>query len=242
MANITEYFQNSITIFKKELRAFFNSAVAYVLIVVFLGLTGWFYVNDIFLYNVASMRMMFDIIPLIFLFIIPALTMRLISEERKTGTLELLATKPVKDYEIIIGKFSAAFALIALALLPTLIYFVTLLSLGDIDIGPVIGGYLGLLLMAAVYISLGMLASSLTDNQIVAFILGFVLVLVLFFFDKILLYLPEWLASIVEFIGIDFHYSNIARGVIDSRNIIYFLSAIVFALNLSWLSLQRRKW
>lgn len=242
MTKIHNIIQNTVTIFKKELRAYFNSAAAYVLIVVFLALTGWFYVNDIFLYNVASMRLFFDIVPLIFLFIVPALTMRLISEERKTGTIELLTTKPVSDIEIVLGKFFAALALLFCAILPTLFYYITLASLGNIDNGPVVGGYIGLMLMAAVYISLGIFASSLTENQIVAFIIGFILILTLYFLDKILLYFPDWLASAVEYMGIGYHYANIARGVVDTRNIIYFLSAIVFALNLTLLSLKRRKW
>ena len=228
--------------FRKELRSYFNSAIAYVLIIVFLCLLGWFYVNNIFLYNVSSMRSMFDIIPIIFLFFVPALTMRLISEEKKSGTIELLTTKPINDIEIVLGKFFAAWALIALALLPTLLYYISVASVGKIDNGPIIGGYIGLLLMAGVYISIGLFASCLTENQIIAFIMGFVFVLVLFFLDKILLYLPDWMASSVEYFGIDYHFSNIARGVVDSRDIIYFLSVIIFSLMLSVRWLNRRKW
>jgi ABC-2 type transport system permease protein len=168
--------------------------------------------------------------------------MRLLAEEKKAGTIELLTTKPIHDGEIVAGKFLAAWALLAIALLPTLVYYVTLASLGSIDNGPVIGGYLGLLLMAGVYVALGLFASSLTENQIVAFIVGFLLVLTLFLMDKVLLYIPEGLTSVVEYLGIDYHYSNIARGVIDTRDIVYFLSLLGASLYLTVVSLGRRRW
>jgi ABC-2 type transport system permease protein len=242
ISGIMKKFPNIGTIFKKEMRSYFNSAIAYVIIVVFLGLVGWFYVNNIFLINQATMRDMFGVLPIFFLFIIPALTMRLFSEEKKSGTIELLTTKPVWDVEIVIGKFLAAWALIGVALIPTLLYYITVASLGDLDSGPVLGGYLGLMLTAGVYIAIGMFASSLTENQVVALILGIAFVLVLFFFDKVLIYFPDWMATTIEFLGIDYHYSNIERGIIDSRDIIYFLSALGFALYLTVVSLERRKW
>lgn len=226
----------------RELRSSFNSPVAYVVIVVFLAIIGYFHSSNLFLLNVASMRMTFEFAPLAFLFIIPAITMRLIAEEMKTGTLELLTTKPLHDAEVVLGKFLAAWALVGLALVPTLIYAATIGWLGDVDAGPVIGGYLGLLLMAAVYISLGLFASSLTDNQIVAFIVGFLFCFVFFMLDKVLIYLPSFLTGIVEFLGTDFHYQNIARGVIDTRDLIYFASVAGFAIYGTVLSLQRRTW
>jgi ABC-2 type transport system permease protein len=235
-------FRHTGTIFRKELRSYFNSAVAYVVIVVFLAIIGWFYTSTLFLSNVASLRFMFNLIPAVFLFIVPAITMRLIAEEKKSGTIELLSTKPLHDAEIVLGKFLAAWALIGLALLPTLIYYGTIVSIGTIDNGPVIGGYVGLMLMAGVYVAVGLLASSLTDNQIVAFIVGLMFVLILFMVDKILMYVPESIMSVVEFLGVDYHFSNIARGVIDSRDILYFISMIGFSLYLSVISLGRRKW
>lgn len=235
-------FSNTSTIFRKELRSYFNSAVAYVVIVVFLAIIGWMYTSSMFLINVASLRLMFEWIPLVFLFVVPAITMRLLAEEKKAGTIELLATKPIHDWEIVIGKFCAAWALIALALLPTLIYYIIIVFLGDIDNGPVVGGYIGLLLMAGVYIAVGLLASSLTENQIVAFIIGLLFMFALFLIDKILIFIPDFMTSVVEYLGIDFHFSNIARGVIDTRDIVYFLSVLGFSLYLSVVSLERRKW
>jgi len=233
---------NTNIIFRKELRSYFNSAVAYVVIVVFLAIVGWVYVSSMFLVNVASLRMMFELVPLVFLFVIPAITMRLLAEEKKAGTIELLSTKPIHDWEIVLGKFFAAWVLVGLALLPTLIYYITIAFLGDIDNGPVLGGYIGLMLTAGVYVGIGLLASSLTENQIIAFIIGLLLMLVLFLMDKMLIFVPEFMTNIIEYLGIDYHYSNIARGVIDSRDIVYFLSLLGFSLYLSVVSLERRKW
>jgi ABC-2 type transport system permease protein len=242
MMNVLSQFRNTGPIFRKELRSYFNSAVAYVVIVVFLGIVGWFHTNNLFLMNVASLRLLFEVIPPVFLFVIPAITMRLLSEEKKSGTIELLVTKPLHDAEIVLGKFLAAWALVGIAIATTLIYYITIAFLGKIDHGPVIGGYLGLLLMAGVYVAIGLFASSLTENQVVAFILGFVMVFAFYMMDKILPYVPEWLTTTVEYLGIDFHFGNIARGVIDTRDIIYFLSVLGFMLYLTVVSLERRKW
>ena len=233
---------NINAIMRREVRSYFNSAIAYVVIVVFLAIVGWFHTSNLFLSNVATMRLLFELVPIVFLFVVPAITMKLLSEEKKSGTIELLTTKPLHDTEIVLGKFLAAWALIGVALLLTLVYYVTIASLGKIDNGPVLGGYLGLMLMAGVYVAIGLLASSLTENQVIAFIIGFVFVFALFMFDKVLIYIPDTLASIVEFLGIDYHFGNVARGVIDTRDIIYFLSLLGFMLYLTVVSLGRRKW
>jgi len=233
---------NIIPIFRRELRSYFNSPVAYVFIVVFLAFIGWFFTSNLFLANLATMQVVFSLIPVAFLIFVPAMTMRLLAEEKKTGTLELLTTKPVRDIEIVLGKFLAAWALLAATLFPTLAYVITLVSLGKLDVGPVITGYVGLLLMGGVYIGIGLLASSLTENQIIALILSFLMVLALFMADKVLIYMPEGFATTLEFLGVDYHFSNIARGVIDSRDIIYFGSLMGFSLMLATVSLERRKW
>jgi ABC-2 type transport system permease protein len=235
-------FSNVLTIYRREVRSYFNSPVAYVVIVVFLAIIGWFFTSNLFLMNAASMRIVFELVPLVFLFFIPAITMRLLAEEKKAGTIELLTTKPVRDVEIVLGKFLAAWTLLAAALVPTLIYLITMLALGKPDVGPILTGYLGLMLMGAVYIGIGIFASSLTENQIIAFIISFLIVLALFMMDKVLIFVPAGLTSTVEFLGIDYHFSNIARGVIDTRNIIYFASLLVFSLILATVSLERRKW
>jgi gliding motility-associated transport system permease protein len=233
---------NVAPIYKRELRSYFNSPAAYVVIIVFLAVLGWFFTSNLFLANVASLRVVFELVPLIFLFFVPAVTMRLLAEEKKSGTLELLTTKPVRDVEIVLGKFLAAWTLLLTALIPTLLYLVTIMSLGNVDLGPILCGYIGLLLMGGVYIALGILASSLTENQIVAFILSFLMVFVLFMLDKILIYVPEAFTSTIEFLAIDYHFSSIVRGVIDTRNLIYFGSLLGFSLYLATVSLERRKW
>jgi len=229
-------------IYRREIRSYFNSPVAYVVIVVFLAIVGWFFTSDMFLANIASMRIVFELVPLVFLFFIPAVTMRLLAEEKKSGTLELLTTKPVRDGEIVLGKFFAAWTLLAATLAPTLIYLVTMMVLGNPDPGPVLSGYIGLMFMGGVYIAIGIFASSLTENQIVAFIISFLFVLALYLADKVLIYVPEGFVSTLEFLSIDYHFDNIARGVIDSRNIVYFGSLLGFTLLLATASLQRRKW
>jgi len=237
-------YPNIFPIFRRELRSYFNSPVAYVVIVVFLAILGWFFANNLFLNNVASLYIVFDspLVKILFLVIAPAITMRLLAEEKKTGTLELLTTKPIKDVEIILGKFFAAWSVLGAALIPTFLYAFTMAVLGSIDLGAIISGYIGLMLLGGVFVALGVLASSLTDNQIVAFIVGFLFCLALFMLDKVLPYLPALFASTLEFLGVDFHYSSIARGVIDSRNIIYFISMLGFWLMLATVSLERRKW
>ncbi|HCA79490.1 MAG TPA: ABC transporter [Bacteroidetes bacterium] len=233
---------NINAIMRREVKSYFNSAIAYVVIVVFLAIVGWFHTSNLFLSNVATMRLLFELVPIVFLFVVPAVTMRLLSEEKKSGTIELLTTKPLHDAEIVLGKFLAAWALIGVALLLTLVYYITIAALGKIDNGPVVGGYLGLMLMAGVYVAIGLLASSLTENQVIAFIIGFVFVFTLFMLDKVLIYIPDAFASIVEFLGIDYHFGNVARGVIDSRDLIYFFSLLGFMLYLTVVSLGRRKW
>jgi len=168
--------------------------------------------------------------------------MRLLAEEKKSGTLELLATKPVRDGEIVLGKFFAAWMLVVATLLPTLVYVVVLTVLGSPDLGVVTTGYIGLLLLGGAYIAIGLFASSVTENQIVAFIFAFLVVLVLFLIDKVLMYVPEFAASTLEFLSTDYHFSNIARGVVDTRDLIYFFSLTGFSLYLATVSLQRRKW
>ena len=229
-------------IFRRELQSYFNSPIAYVVIVFFLAIVGWFFTSSLFLVNVASLSTVFEVVPWVFIGFIPAITMRLLAEEKKSGTIELLVTKPVRDVEIILGKFLAAWTLLAATLLPTLIYLAFIAFIGEIDPGPVFAGYLGLLLMGGVYVSIGLFASSLTENQIVAFIVTLLVVLGLFLVDKMLIFLPDTLSTALEFLSVDFHFSSIARGVIDSRDILYFISLMGFSLLLATISLERRKW
>jgi ABC-2 type transport system permease protein len=228
--------------YKKELKSYFDSPVAYIVITIFLLISGWFFFNDLFLVNEASVRNLFNIIPFIFMFFVPAITMRQISEEKKSGTIEILVTLPVKDYQIVLGKFLAGLTLLCAALALTWVYVFTLSGLGNVDFGSVVAGYLGLILLGAAYLSVGLFTSSLTQNQIVAFITGFVIIFALFMLDKILLFVPGFLASFFEYLSVGYHFSNLARGVIDSRDVIYYLSLIFFFLFLAVRSLESRKW
>jgi ABC-2 type transport system permease protein len=227
---------------KKELRTFFDSHIAYIVITIFLLICGWFFFSDLFLVNQASMRNLFGIIPFIFMFFIPAVTMRLISEEKRSGTIEVLVTFPVRDHEIILGKFLAGLILIVVAVLLTLVYAITLSGIGDFDFGSVVSGYIGLIFLGAAYLSIGIFTSSLTQNQIVAFITSFVIIFALFMLDKVLMFMPTLLASFLEYLSVSYHFSNISRGVIDSRDVIYYLSLIFFFLFLAVRALENRKW
>lgn len=234
---------NHVLVFcRKELKSFFDSPVAYIVLTIFLLISGWFFFSDLFLVNQASLRNLFGIVPFIFMFFVPAVTMRLISEEKRSGTIELLVTLPVKDYEIILGKFLAGLGLIVVAVLLTLVYTLTLSGLGDLDSGSVAAGYLGLIFLGATYLSIGIFTSSLTHNQIVAFITSFAIIFALFMLDKVLIFVPNFLASFFEYLSVDYHFSNISRGVIDSRDVIYYLSFIFFFLFLAVRSLESRKW
>jgi ABC-2 type transport system permease protein len=233
---------NVKTIYAKELRSFFNSPVAYIVIVVFLVILGWFFTSNLFVAKIASLRTVFEMTPFLLLFFAPAITMRLISEEKKTGTLELLITKPVRESEIIVGKFLAAWTLYAFTLLPTLCYYFLVSSIGQLELGPVLGGYLGLLLVGAVFLAVSIVGSALTENQVVAFIVSFLIVFCLFMLDKVLIYLPSSLVSVFEYISVDYHFANIARGVIDTRDLIYYGSAVTFLLLVGTSVLQKRRW
>lgn len=225
---------------KRELRAYFDSPAAYIVLSIFLLLTGWFFSNALFLENVASLRAMFNLVPTIFLFFIPALTMATFAEERKTGTIELLLTMPIRDWQVIVGKTLAVLLLLCTAIALTFIYAITVAMLGDLDFGATFGGYLGLVLMGMACCSIGVFASSLTSNQIVAFILGFAIIFTLFLLDKVTIFVPGWMAGFLEYLSIDFHYQNLLRGVIDSRDILYYLSVTVFMLLLTSYNVARR--
>lgn len=228
------------TLTRKELQSYFDSPVAYVVLSIFLILTGWFFSNNVFLENTASLRSVFDIVPFIFLFFIPAITMSTFAEERRAGTLELLLTLPIKDWQVILGKLMAVTAFLAVAIGLTMIYAVAVAALGDLDFGATFGGYLGLFLLGMTCAAIGIMASSLTRNQIVAFILGFGIIFALYLMDKVTAFVPESLSGLVQYLGIDYHYQNLLRGVVDTRDVLYYLSVSAFAGLLTMYSLARR--
>jgi ABC-2 type transport system permease protein len=227
---------------RKEFRSYFDSPVAYVVITLFLLIAGWQFSSALFLSNTPDLRTLFSIVRFILLFFIPALSMRLISEEKRLGTIELLMTLPVKDWQLVLGKFIAAYLLIIITILLTLIHYITISVLGSPDFGATMAGYLGLILVVGVYLSIGIFTSSLSQNQIVAFISSFVIIFAFFMLDKVIFFFPGFIANILEFLSIDYHFEGIARGVIDTRDVIYFFSLIFLFLFLTTQTLESRKW
>ena len=235
--------RNLKAVYFKEMRSYFNSPMAYIFLVIFAIINGYFFTQTFFLFNQSDMRSLFNIIPLVYLFFIPAVTMGLIAREKNLGTMEVISTLPLKDIDFVVGKFLAAFSLVVTGLLITLIHFITLTQVGtNVDYGAIFTGYLGLALAGAVYSSVGTFASSVTDNQVVAFIIGIFIVLIFFLMDKMLMFVPVYLTGLIQYLSVDYHLSNISRGVIDSRNLVYFASVVSFFLFMTVRILEIRKW
>jgi ABC-2 type transport system permease protein len=239
------------SIFIKEINSFFSSIVGYVALLVFLiacGLFLWIIPQySILEYGYASLERFFEIAPWLMLLLVPAVTMRSFADEFRTGTIEWLSTKPVTDLEIILGKYFATLALIVFALLPTLIYVYTIsnLSYHDIglDTGALIGSYIGLFFLAATFAAVGVFASSLTANQVVGFLVSLLACYLLYTGFEQLSKLPKFAEGIdyyLSMIGMEFHYNSISRGLIDSRDVVYFLSVIIFFISLTRFSLSHR--
>ncbi len=236
----------------KEINSFLNSLAAYVVLAVFLLLTGlftWvFPQTSVLAYGYANLDPLFTIAPYVFMFLIPAVTMRTFAEEKKAGTMELLLTRPLTDWQVVVGKYLACLLLVLLALLPTLLYYYTVHQLGspqgNLDSAAIVGSYVGLICLAATFTAVGMVASAVTDSQIVAFILAMFFCYVLYegFTSVATIDLPASYAYLIGQLGIDFHYRAISRGLIDSRNLVYFLSLTLLMLHLSKLIVGARKW
>jgi len=229
-----------IPICTKEFKGYFVSPIAYIVISIFLLVAGWFFFTTFFLVDQANLRNFFSMLPFVFSFVVPAVTMRLFAEELNTGSYEILLTLPVTFHEVIIGKFLASVGFIVAMLVPTFAYALTVALLGQLDWGPVIGGYLGAMLLGAAFSAIGLFASSVTKNQIVAFIVGMTICFGLTLVDKILFFLPQSLLGVLHFIGTDSHFQNISKGIIDSRDIIYFLSVCFVGLYGTLLAMQER--
>jgi len=241
------------SLLKKEINSFLSSFIGYVTIVIFLLINGLFLFVfptgfNIFDLGYANIDGLFLMAPFVFLFLIPAITMRMYAEERSLGTIEMLYTKPLSDFEIVMAKYLAGVFLVVLSLLPTLLYFITVyfvgMPVGNIDIAGMSGSYLGLLFLGSAFVAIGLFSSSVTDNQIVSFIvavaisaflyMGFELIYQLFLFGEIDL--------LIKNLGISAHYSSMSRGVIDSRDVVYFLSVDALFILLTKFSIGKRKW
>jgi ABC-2 type transport system permease protein len=230
----------------RELRAYFNSPIAYVFLLVFAGaaLFTFYNVGAFFSRGRADLRALFDAIPFLMVLLVPALTMRLWAEESKQGTFEVLLTLPAQDYELVTGKFLASWTLLATGLVLTLGLPITVAALGDLDWGPVVGGYLGALLLGAAYLAVGQFVSATTENQILAFILALVICLALYGLgvEVFVGLFPDRTASVLRSIGTGSRFESIARGVIDLRDLVYYLSLTVFFLAASVAALRVRRW
>jgi len=227
---------------KKEFRGAFVTPVAYAYLVVFLAFTSWFFFRTFFVLGDATLRGLFGLLPWTLVFLLPALTMRMWSEERKFGTLEVLLTWPVREFEAVLGKFLGGLGLLAVSLAGTFPIALTVFVLGNPDRGPVLAGYLGLTLFGAAGLAVGIYASSLTENQIVSYIAGAAMIFALFVAgeDFVIMAAPDSLAPLLSGAGLGAHYWSIGRGVIDSRDLLYFAAVIFFFLYLATRRLQRR--
>jgi len=232
----------ALVISKREIRTYFNSPMAYIVVTVFTIIFAFFFFNNVFVEKQADMRGLFGLAPLIFCFFAPMVTMRLLAEERGTGTIELLITMPVRDWEVVVGKWLAAVSVLATLLLLTAVFAVTVSLIGPLDKGPAFAGYLGLLLMGSAYMAIGVMASSFARNQVVAVIIAFGVCFALFLFGKVLPFVPEKLQPLVSFLSTDTHFENFSRGVIDTRDVVYYASITVLPLLVATTSLESRKW
>jgi ABC-2 type transport system permease protein len=241
------------SIYRKEINAFFSSLIGYLVIAAFLVLLGLFMFvfpdTSLLEYGFATMEQLFSLAPSLFVLIIPAITMRSFAEEQQTGAIELLVTRPISDLSIILGKFLASLSLVLIALLPTVLYYYTVYELGNprgnLDTGGILGSYAGLLMLAAAFVAIGVFVSSLTANQIIAFLLAAFLCFWMYWGFQYMSQLPIFVGrtdDLVQQLGMLHHYNSLSRGVIDSRDMVYFLSIIALFVFFTLLSLERRKW
>lgn len=240
-------------IYFKEINTFFSSLIGYIVIGVFLvlmGLVMWVFPDYSVLDNgYANLDALFGIAPMVFLFLIPAVTMRTFAEEKQSGTIELLVTRPITDWQIVGGKFMACLTLVLFSLIPTALYYYTVYQLGapvgNLDSGGIMGSYIGLFFLAGAFVAIGLFASSLTNNQIVSFVLATFLCFVAYMAFDSLSKLPIFFGKtddIVQSLGISYHYDSMSRGVVDSRDVVYFASIILSFLAATVLVLGKRRW
>lgn len=224
--------------------SYFNSPIAYIFIGVFLVVGNWLFFNSFFVIGQASLRNYFSLLPWMFLFLSPAITMRLWSEEKKSGTIEFLLTLPISDWQAVIAKFLGALVFVFISLLLTISLPLSVSGIGNLDFGPVIGSYLGALLLAGSYLALGLFISGMTKNQIIAFVLALVFSFIAFIIgaDFVLAQTPQFIQPAMKFLGLGSHFYNIAKGVIDTKDIVYYFSFIFIFLWLNANFIGKRSW
>jgi ABC-2 type transport system permease protein len=232
----------TLAIAERELKSYFVSPVAYVVTALFLLIAGYLFSVILLNTNEATLRYLISNLSVIWLFITPALTMRLLAEEARTGTIELLLTNPVRDAEVVIGKYLGVLGFLLVMLAFTLYYPALLFIFGNPDRGPMIAGYLGVVLQAAAFLAIGLMASSLTQNQIVAAVLTFAILLIMWLAEAVANFIGSPASDVMRYLSVNTHLQDFSRGVIDTTHIIYFISVVAAALLLTFLSLQARRW
>lgn len=242
-----------LTLYFKEISSFLNSLIGYIVIVVFLLVSSlflWVFPTEFNIpdFGYASLESLFLLAPFVFLFLIPAITMRMFSEEKKAGTIEILLTQPLTDLQIILAKYLAGLSLVVISIVPTLVFFATVYMFGfpqgNMDMGGTWGSYIGLLFLGASFVAIGLFASSITDNQIVAFIAAIVLTAFSYLGFEIIYSLDLFgpVDLFIKSLGISSHYASMSRGVIDTRDLVYFISFVAFFIILTRIVLESRKW
>ncbi len=232
--------RQALLIFKKEFKDYFISPIAYIVIAIFLFAVGVLFFVDFFAYGQVDLRRFFERLPWMFALVVPAITMRLFSEELNVGSYEILLTLPVTFRDIILGKFMAGVAFVAAILVPTFSYPLCISFLGDLDWGVVIGSYIGAILLGAAYVAIGLFTSSLTRNQIIALILSMLICMALFVVGRLLFFIPESILPVVSYLSSGIHFDNIARGIVDTRDLLYFFSIIFLGLYATHLVMQEK--
>lgn len=211
-------------IMKRELKSYFSGPIGYIVTGLFLIISGFIFFSTFFLQNRAELRSFFSLLPVLLSFFIPALTMRVFAEEKRVGSIETLMTLPVTETNVVAGKFLAVFIETLVMIAPTLFYVVAAEIFGEPDYGPIVGGYIGAIFLCACFVAIGLFASSATKNQIIAFFVGFVICIVLTLIDSFLVLLPASIVSTLSFLSANVHFSSIAKGIIDTRDLLYFIS------------------
>jgi ABC-2 type transport system permease protein len=234
--------RNVSAIFQREIKAYFFSPIAYVVISVFLVASGFFFAGNLQFWKEASLKGSLDSIQFFLLLLTPVITMKLFSDETKSGTIETLMTSPVTDFDVVFGKFLAALGLYAVMILPTWMYVVFLSFFGNPDFGPIISSYIGLILMGGLFVSIGLLISSLTRNQVVAAVIGIVSLIILWVIGFLSTYGEGWFYEGLRYCGTFDHWESFTKGIVDTRDVIYYLSFTALMLFLTVRSLESRKW
>lgn len=231
----------AIVIMKRELKSYFTGPIAYIVTALFLIISGILFFSTFFMQKRAELRQFFSILPILLSFFIPALTMRLFSEEKRSGSFETLMTLPVTEVDVVMGKFLASFLGTLVMLCPTIIYAITAAICGSPDAGPIIGGYIGAIFLCASFTSIGLYASSITKNQIIAFFVGFVICIFLTMLDSFLVLLPGSVVNFFSYLCANVHFTSISKGIIDTRDIVYFISVTVLFLVMTVRAQKRAK-